>query len=170
MRELLFLRSFSCVAALALLAAAATACSSVAQPAEGSERGETGRVARVSAAIIDGTSSDASQDAVVRLVIVDPTNSATDTVCTGTLVAPDIVLTARHCVSRAQESVTCLVVDGQLVGGDIFEDHDPANILVLTGPMPTATQTDAAIRAGIVLVVMVYTPWVEITRCTREQN
>jgi hypothetical protein len=29
------------------------------------------------------------------------------------------------------------------VGGDIFEDHDPANIQVVTGAMPSATQTDA---------------------------
>ena len=135
MQELLgrsfFVLAFACVTC-------ATACSGGSQ---GVDRVE--RVGRVSAAIVDGTPSDASQDAVVRLVVVDPTNSAKDTVCTGTLVASDIVLTARHCVSRAQESVTCLVVDGALVGGDIFEDHDPANIQVVTGLMPSATQTDA---------------------------
>jgi len=33
----------------------------------------------------------------------------------------------------------------------------------------TVTQTDAAMRAGTVLVVIVYSPRVEITRCTREK-
>jgi hypothetical protein len=53
------------------------------------------------------------------------------------------VLTARHCVSRTEESVTCLEVDGKLVGGAIFEDHQPENVLVVVGVKPGAAQTDA---------------------------
>ena len=125
--------------ALALVASLATACSGTArQSAEPAE--ELGRAA---SPIIDGTASDASQDAVVRLLIFDPANPKSAEVCTGTLLAPDIVLTARHCVSRAQESVTCLEVDGMLVGGAIFEDHQPENIIVLVGPKPDPNATDA---------------------------
>jgi hypothetical protein len=104
---------------------------------------ENEQLGRTASPIIDGTPSDDSQNAVVRLVILDPANSASDEVCTGTLLAPDIVLTARHCVSRAQESVTCLEVDGKLVGGEIFEDHQPENIIVLVGTNPDRTATDA---------------------------
>ena len=120
--------------ALTLVLTLATACSGTPQAGE-----ESGRVA---SPIIDGTASDDSQNAVVRLVIVDPSNKSAG-VCTGTLLAPDIVLTARHCVSRAEEYVTCLEVDGQLAGGAIFEDHQPDDIIVLVGTMPDPNATDA---------------------------
>lgn len=133
--ELVVVRS---LVALALAATLATACSGTSPAAEGAP--ELGRAA---SSIIDGTASDDSQNAVVRLVILDPANSKSDEVCTGTLLAPDIVLTARHCVSRAEESVTCLEVDGKLVGGAIFEDHQPQNIVVLVGTKPDPNATDA---------------------------
>ena len=123
------------LAALAAVGSLATACSGAPRESEA--------LGSAASAIVDGTPSDESQNAVVRLVILDPANSASDEVCTGTLLAPDIVLTARHCVSRAQESVTCLEVDGKLVGGEIFEDHQPENIIVLVGTNPDRTATDA---------------------------
>ena len=121
--------------ALTLVVSLATGCSGTPQPAE-----DLGQAA---SPIIDGTASDASQDAVVRLLVFGSANSTSAEVCTGTLLAPDIVLTARHCVSRAQESVTCLEVDGMLVGGAIYEDHQPENIIVLVGPKPDPNATDA---------------------------
>ena len=125
------------IVALALVGALATACSGSGSPQTAEE------VGRTASPIIDGTASDDSQNAVVRLLIVDPANSKSVEVCTGTLLAPDIVLTARHCVSRAEESVTCLEVDGKLVGGAIFEDHQASNIIVLVGAKPDPTATDA---------------------------
>jgi secreted trypsin-like serine protease len=62
-----------------------------------------------SAAIIHGQVSGADQNAVVRLVI----GAANDEVCSGTLIAPNAVLTARHCLATRrtdQALVTCRVV------------------------------------------------------------
>ncbi len=47
-------------------------------------------------AIVHGEVSNPTEDAVVRLVV----GAAHDEVCTGTLIAPNAVLTARHCVAR----------------------------------------------------------------------
>ncbi len=48
--------------------------------------------------------------------------------CTGTLIAPDIVLTARHCVSRAASSMTC-----PSQGPQITSDRDPSTLRILAG-------------------------------------
>ena len=121
--------------ALTIVGSLAAGCAGAPEAAE-----ELGRAA---SPIVDGTASDDSQNAVVRLLILDPSNSKSAEVCTGTLLAPDIVLTARHCVSRTQESVTCLEVDGKLVGGAIFEDHQASNLIVLLGTKPDPNATDA---------------------------
>ncbi len=129
---MILVRSF---VASALFVALASACSGAPQDTE-----PTGRVA---SPIIDGTPSDASQNAVVRLVILDPADTKSDSVCTGTLLAPDIVVTARHCVSRAEAAVPCLEMNGQITGSAVFEDFQAENILVVGGTMPAADQTDA---------------------------
>jgi hypothetical protein len=123
------------VLALALVGSLAMGCSGARDPGED--------VGRVASPIVGGTPSDESQNAVVRILIFDPSNTTTAEVCTGTLIAPDIVLTARHCVSRAEESVTCLEVGGKLVGGQTFEDRQPQNLVILVGTKPDPNATDA---------------------------
>jgi len=52
---------------------------------------------------IKGGEADATSTAVVAV-----TNAANGSLCTGSLIAPNVVLTARHCVSSTgSESVTC---------------------------------------------------------------
>lgn len=90
-----------------LLLAATTACSS-ATPAED--------VRLRSDAIIAGTESPASQDAVVLLLH----ESAGHQTCTATMVAPNLLVTARHCVGARG------------AGGEVT-DWDAPDLLVYVG-------------------------------------
>ncbi len=65
------------------------------------------------AAIVEGTSPAPAHDFVVALV--DSRSDATEA-CTGVLVAPDVLLTARHCVAEKDtgSSVRCAVGDAAL--------------------------------------------------------
>jgi hypothetical protein len=48
--------------------------------------------------------------------------------CTGTLISPRLVLTARHCTSRTVESVMCPASGAQVLG-----DRDPSSLTILVG-------------------------------------
>src|SRR5450631_3812266 len=63
--------------------------------------GPSERVARTSEAIVNGTASPATQNfaVLVEHKVSCTTTGCTYDECTGTLVAPNLVLTARHCVS-----------------------------------------------------------------------
>ncbi len=76
-------------------------------------------------AIIAGTASDASQDAVV-LLTYDPFGPD-GFACSGTLVAPNLVLTARHCVSATLDG------DIRCTGTTIGDDYTPAKFNVVVG-------------------------------------
>jgi hypothetical protein len=51
-----------------------------------------------------------------------------DGLCTGALVSPRLVLTARHCVTRTVEHVAC-----PPPGPQVFEDRAPASLSILAG-------------------------------------
>jgi S1-C subfamily serine protease len=56
------------------------------------------------------------------------------TLCSGALVAPNLVLTARHCVSRAVTATPSCDARGRSHNGDhLAEDVDPAAIAIYTG-------------------------------------
>lgn len=66
-------------------------------------------VGSTTADVVHGADADARGDAVVRLEITHP-ESGTKELCSGTLVAPNLVLTARHCVAvrdASRPSPTC---------------------------------------------------------------
>lgn len=90
-------------------------------------------VAVSSAAIIGGSPSSA-RDSVVLLV---SNNGFGQSICTGTLVAPNLVLTARHCVSAVSDGRFLCNEQGEptttYAGGRYLRDGVPSLIGVFTG-------------------------------------
>ena len=109
--------------AIGLACLAVAACSAAPTSTELTQAG--------SARVINGTDSDASQDAVVLLVITDGGFGA----CSGTLLAPNLVLTARHCVTVTADKAFACDADGNLLGGgsQVGADHPPSKIAVYIG-------------------------------------
>ncbi|CAN5561382.1 hypothetical protein BH09MYX1_BH09MYX1_42170 [soil metagenome] len=61
-------------------------------------------------------------------------DGATTTLCSGTLVAPNLVLTARHCVSHALTSQPACDTQGESHNGNhLADDEDPATIAIYVG-------------------------------------
>jgi hypothetical protein len=86
-----------------------------------------GELASQELAIITGAPSGPEQDAVVMLE-VEGLGS-----CSGTLVRPNLVLTARHCIARTDRNVNC-AADGSVLGGArIYGDVEPAAVHVMGG-------------------------------------
>jgi hypothetical protein len=81
------------------------------------------------------------------------------TLCSGALVAPNLVLTARHCVSRAVTAMPSCDARGQSHNGlHLAEDADPAMISIYTGDhvrpevdLPSANAVATVHPAGQVL-------------------
>ncbi len=116
--------SAACVATLLALA---SGCSSGA-PTEAADQ----PIGRASSPIISGTTSTADQDAVVLIVLHDPGGQIKGT-CSGTLVAPNLVLTARHCVSDTDEGALCTKTGAALQEGVVRADLNPSDLSIYTG-------------------------------------
>lgn len=98
-----------------------------------------------SPAIVGGVPSDERGDAVVMLVHPLGGNRATE--CTGTMLAPNLVLTARHCVVE-----TASIVDCSRGGGSPSDPFAPSSILVFGGrTRPTSDDVANAARGKEIL-------------------
>lgn len=72
----------------------------------GGDAAESERIGRARTAIVGSFASSAAQDSVVMLVFSDPSTNRRG-ICTAALVAPRLVLTARHCVAETETDVAC---------------------------------------------------------------
>lgn len=75
-----------------------------------------------------------SSSGVVAIATTIADNPSHITLCSGALVAPNLILTARHCVSRAVTATPSCDARGRSHNGDhLAEDVDPASIAIYTG-------------------------------------
>lgn len=90
--------------------------------------------AGVTPTILGGTKSDESQDDVVMIFNYDPVSNRRVGICTGTLIAPRLVITARHCVAQVNTAPLACDVDGTpLSGGQVGLNFEAANQYIFTG-------------------------------------
>jgi hypothetical protein len=98
-----------------------------------------------SEAIINGTDSTDAQNSVV--MIEQPLSASSVVICSGVLLAPTLVMTARHCVSNLpDEGFTCDENGVGSEGGDILSDVDPTSLYIFTGATRETKLTQARAR------------------------
>jgi hypothetical protein len=88
-------------------------------------------VRKITEPIVGGTlDSGPANDAVVMLIHQVNAVTGEAELCTGSVISPHVVLTARHCVSHNNSpTVSC--------GNDVGADHIPSDMFVVKGANPT---------------------------------
>lgn len=100
-----------------------------------------------SSPIVGGAPSSSDEDQVV--FVASPIDADHSIACTGALVAPNIVLLARHCVSKTTPGTfSCLPEGKSGSGGDFGDDYDAAGIEVFVGPNYPSVGSDAPAAVG----------------------
>lgn len=107
----------------ALLASVSLACGA----APGEERLAPAADASLAPRIVNGKPSTAALDAVVFLNVGQGS-------CTGTLLAPNLILTARHCIAQVNEDSEC---------GSFGANVSPSTVSVSVGQAANGSQTAA---------------------------
>jgi len=95
-------------------------------------RSDDDPLSKLTMPIVGGETDDGAEahTAVVLLSVGGGT-------CTGSLIAPNLVLTARHCVSQViVDGIACDPYAGSLNGDHVGSDYAPSQIKVFTGVQP----------------------------------
>lgn len=91
-------------------------------------------IGRAASAIVRGTDSDASQDFAVLVIHYDALSKDGSAGCTGVMLTPRLVLTARHCVAVTDPTMACTEDGTAISGGKVQANHDPTKLYVFAGP------------------------------------
>ena len=87
---------------------------------------------------IFGGAKDDDSNAIPGVVALRVGTGTTFELCSGALVAPNVVLTARHCVTKnATTSVACDENGHSANGPHVTSDEEPGTIAVYTGSSPS---------------------------------
>ncbi len=147
--------SLTALAPLALLASLATACGAAPEPGDPASEA----VGTSSGRIINGVASGADDDFTVAIYQTD-SNGAVNAACTGSLVAENLVLTARHCVSQmpASQQIGCSGTGATLAGAKVLGNFAPSSLAIAVGSTRTINQV-TGIPSGVVAHgAKIYTP------------
>ncbi len=137
--------------ALGFLLPASLVCATALGCSAASDEENVADVGQIASPIINGTNSTADQDEVVLLAMQVSGGIGN---CTGTFVAPNLILTARHCVSDTDEGAVCTADGKALQGGAIYSDHKASSIYVFTGVNAIKTmQSGNAAAVGKKIIV-----------------
>jgi MYXO-CTERM domain-containing protein len=100
---------------------------------------------------IFGGAKDDDSDAIPGVVALRVGTGSTFELCSGALIAPNVVLTARHCVTKnATSSVSCDENGRSANGRHVSEDEDPATIGVYIGSAPSFAKPPVSTGRAIV--------------------
>jgi len=129
------------------ITAAGLGCATEATEADVLVRGETGRVDPT----IFGGALDDDDAAVPGVVALRVGTGGTFELCSGALVAPNLVLTARHCVTKNTTTAVSCDEEGRSANGiHVTADEDPKTIGVYLGASPSFAKAPVAIAHAIV--------------------
>ena len=92
-------------------------------------------VARTEAPIIDGVASGPQDNSAVWIGVLDSSGYPRG-MCSGVLIADNLVLTARHCVARTTDGGVACSKDGKPIsGGEVRSDYPATSLAVIVGPI-----------------------------------
>lgn len=124
-------RSIHVALAFGILSMLACGCEG---PSSLGEREPTGHHGVERSAIIKGSVSTSNEDAAVLLLMY--AGDQLSERCTGALIAPNLVVTARHCTAETVDQNIVCTADGKAEGGGgaYKKDRAVASMFIYTGP------------------------------------
>jgi hypothetical protein len=139
-------RGRSLTVGLAALAAALTGCA--VQPGESRVEAQVG--SSTSTPTIFGGEKDDDAEALAGVVALRIGTGATFELCSGTLLASNVVLTARHCVIKTVSTSVACDENGRSANGAHFESNEsPASIGVYVGANPSFAQAPVSVARAV---------------------